>query len=65
MFRLFLRAASVFALLFLLATAAAFAQGVTGSFTGAVKDPSGALIPSASVKVRSVDSGREWENVTK
>jgi hypothetical protein len=48
----------------LLTTTAAFGQGVTGSFTGAVKDPSGAVIPAASVKVRSVESGREWQNVT-
>src|SRR6185295_233376 len=41
---------------------ALFAQGVTGSFTGTVKDSSGAVVPNALVKVRSVDSGREWQN---
>ena len=39
-----------------------FGQGVTGSFTGTVKDSSGAVVPNALVKVRSVDSGREWQN---
>src|SRR5262249_9502224 len=34
------------------------------SFTGAVKDSSGAMVPSAAVKVRSLDTGREWQGVT-
>src|SRR5205085_11809541 len=48
----------------LIVSFAIFAQGVTGSFTGAVKDISGAMVPNVSVKVRSVDSGREWQSTT-
>src|SRR5215510_16096429 len=48
--------------LLLAISSALFAQGVTGSFTGSVKDSSGAVVPNALVKVRSVDSGREWQN---
>ena len=59
-----LRSVSVCASLWLLSTFIVFGQGVTGSFTGAVKDTSGANVPAAAVKVRSVDSGREWQNVT-
>src|SRR3954471_21414021 len=58
------RSVSICGSLWLLATTVAFGQGVTGSFTGAVKDPSGAVVPAAALKVRSVDSGREWQNVT-
>src|SRR5947208_16134607 len=57
-----LRTLPVPALVCLIASVAAFGQGVTGSFTGTVKDSSGAIVPNASVKVRSVDSGREWHN---
>src|SRR6185436_971513 len=60
---MFRQAVRFLALSFLLASVQAFAQGVTGSFTGAVKDSSGAIVPSAVVKVRSVDSGREWQSV--
>jgi hypothetical protein len=41
----------------------AWAQGVTGSFTGTVRDGSGAVVPNAAVKVRSVNSGREWQSL--
>ena len=58
----FLRMLPVLASLCLIASVAGFGQGVTGSFTGTVKDSSGAIVPNASVKVRSVDSGREWQN---
>src|SRR5262245_19963391 len=51
-----------YVLLFASVSSALFAQGVTGSFTGSVKDSSGAVVPNALVKVRSVDSGREWQN---
>src|SRR5215475_10086375 len=47
----------------LLLSSIAFPQGVTGSFTGTVKDSSGAIVPNAVVKVHSVDSGREWQSV--
>jgi hypothetical protein len=57
------QSARFFALAVLLASGNAFAQGVTGSFTGAVKDSSGAILPNALVKVRSVDSGREWQSL--
>src|SRR5438067_1204574 len=57
-----LRTLPVPALVWLIASVAVFGQGVTGSFTGTVKDSSGAIVPNASVKVRSVDSGREWQN---
>src|SRR5438552_2138202 len=56
------RTVAALALLYLIGSAALFAQGVTGSFTGTVKDSSGAVVPNASVKVRSADSGREWQN---
>ena len=57
------QSARFLALAVLLASGNAFAQGVTGSFTGAVKDSSGAIVPNALVKVRSVDSGREWKSI--
>ena len=57
------RSARFLALAVLLVSGNAFAQGVTGSFTGAVKDSSGAILPNALVKVRSVDSGRAWQSL--
>ena len=57
------QSARFLALAVLLVSGNAFAQGVTGSFTGAVKDSSGAIVPNALVKVRSVDSGREWKSI--
>jgi hypothetical protein len=45
----FLRTAPVLASLCLIASVAGFGQGVTGSFTGTVKDSSGAIVPNASV----------------
>src|SRR5207237_1127209 len=57
------RSARLLALAVLLVSGNAFAQGVTGSFTGAVKDSSGAIVPNALVKARSVDSGREWQSI--
>ena len=52
------------ALMSLVTCLAILAQGVTGSFTGSVKDSSGALVANASVKVRSIDSGREWQSAS-
>ena len=64
MFRLFLRTASVCALLFLLATAAAFAPGRHGQFHGRRERSVRRADPQRLGKVRSVDSGREWQNVS-
>jgi Carboxypeptidase regulatory-like domain len=56
--RLFL----VFAFLSLAQHAAS--QGTSGSFTGAVSDSTGAVIPAAAVTATSVDSGRTWRTQT-
>ena len=37
----------------------AFAQTETGQILGKVTDPSGALVPNASIAVKSIDTGRE------
>src|SRR4051812_1958342 len=47
------------------AAPAAFAQGgVTTTLSGTVADPSGALIPGASVTVKRADTGSSTETVT-
>jgi hypothetical protein len=46
-----------FALILLLGATAAFAQVVTGTIQGVVSDPSGAVVPGASVKVRNTATG--------
>src|SRR5215475_9354584 len=43
---------------------AAFAQNETGTLTGTVKDPQGAVVAGANVIVKSVDSGTERRSVT-
>jgi hypothetical protein len=59
-----IRGAFACVLLALAAAGAVFAQGVSGSITGALKDTSGAVIPNSSVTARSVESGREWQTRT-
>src|SRR3712207_5261080 len=39
--------------------AAAFAQTVTGTLQGTVKDPNGAVVPGATVAIRNVETGQE------
>ncbi|HEX8560414.1 MAG TPA: carboxypeptidase regulatory-like domain-containing protein [Pyrinomonadaceae bacterium] len=39
--------------------AAAFAQTVTGTLQGTVKDPNGAVVPGAAVAIRNVETGQE------
>src|SRR5687768_12736062 len=38
--------------------AAAFAQTVTGTMQGTVKDPNGAVVPGATVSIRNVETGQ-------
>jgi hypothetical protein len=38
---------------------AVFAQTVTGTLQGAVKDPNGAVLPGATVHIRNVETGQE------
>src|SRR5260370_20868410 len=56
----FIRAALVFAL----ACLALFAQSDLGSITGFVKDPSGSVIPNATVTVRNEATGTERKATT-
>src|ERR1700704_2769766 len=56
----FIRAALVFAL----ACLALFAQSDLGSITGFVKDPTGAVIPNATVTVRNEATGSERKATT-
>lgn len=44
--------------------AAAFAQTVTGTLQGTVKDPNGAVVPGANVAIRNVETGQERTLVT-
>ena len=53
-----------FALALLACIPAAIAQTVTGSITGAVTDPSGAVIPGAHVAARNLDTGVETSATT-
>jgi hypothetical protein len=39
--------------------AAVFAQTVTGTLQGTVKDPNGAVVPGAGVSIRNVETGQE------
>src|SRR5919204_1059669 len=41
----------------LLTTVAAWGQEITGSITGFVKDPTGAIVPNATVVVRNLATG--------
>ncbi len=40
-------------------SAVAFAQTVTGTLQGTVKDPNGAVLPGATVAIRNVETGQE------
>lgn len=51
-------------LLLLLVTTAAFSQEITGSITGFVKDPSGAVVPNAMVTVRNLGTGDQRQVTT-
>src|ERR1700754_958314 len=42
----------------------AFAQNETGTLTGTVKDPQGAVVADATVIVKSIDNGAERRSVT-
>ncbi|HKC65537.1 MAG TPA: carboxypeptidase-like regulatory domain-containing protein, partial [Pyrinomonadaceae bacterium] len=55
--KIFLCALSAFLTLALFACAA-IAQTETGQITGKVTDPTGAIVPGATVSVKSVDTGR-------
>jgi hypothetical protein len=46
------------------ASSALFAQGSTGSIFGTVTDPSGALVPGATIKVKWLGGGWEREMIT-
>ncbi len=51
-------------LLVLLAVATAFGQGTTGTLSGVVKDPQGAVVPGAKVVVKNTDTGAETTTTT-
>src|SRR5579871_2882680 len=46
-----------FAAVFLICTAAAFAQGAGGTITGTVSDTTGAVIPNANIQVTNSATG--------
>ncbi|MCU1326189.1 MAG: hypothetical protein JWN34_1559 [Bryobacterales bacterium] len=48
----------------LLATATAFAQSDRGTITGTVTDPSGAIIPTATIKATNTETGAKYETTT-
>ena len=50
--------------LFLVTVALVFAQGERGSITGTVADPSGAVVGSAPIKARQIESGAIYETST-
>src|SRR4051812_36812445 len=50
--------------LLLLFVAGCFAQGVTGTITGVVKDPTGAVIPGAAVTAHNVGTGADSRATT-
>jgi hypothetical protein len=49
---------SVFILAFALAL---YSQGANGSFTGTIRDSSGAIVPGANVTVTNADTGTIWQ----
>ena len=57
MTRNFLKALFGFMLIALMSVCSASAQTVTGSITGSITDPSGAVIPNAHVVAHNLDTG--------
>src|SRR5215203_6129396 len=53
------RIAALAACFLCLCAAPSFAQTVTGTLQGTVKDPNGAVLPGATVLVRNVETGQE------
>ena len=51
-------------LLLLFSCASAWAQKDTGAIAGTVKDPSGAVVAGAKVRVTDIDRGTEIDTVT-
>ena len=45
---------------FLLCAAAAFGQGDRGTITGTISDPTGAVVPSATIQVKNTDTGAAY-----
>jgi hypothetical protein len=45
---------------YLICTAAAFAQGDRGTITGTITDPTGAVVPNATVAVKNSDTGANY-----
>ena len=50
--------------LFLMTLVVAFAQTDRGTITGTITDPTGAVIPGATLHARNVDTGAEYDTVT-
>ena len=50
--------------LFLITLVLAFAQNDRGTITGTVTDPTGAVIPGATLHARNLDTGAEYDTVT-
>src|ERR1700727_263974 len=56
-----LRIAGVFAGIFFICAAAAFAQGDRGTITGTVTDPTGAVIPNANIQLTNTDTAATYQ----
>lgn len=59
-----LRSVAAGVLVFIATAAALFAQTITGSITGNVTDPGGAVIPNATVVAKNVATGVETRTIT-
>src|SRR5207244_6544352 len=44
----------------LILTSAIYGQGASGSFTGTIRDSTGALVPGAVITVTNADTGTAW-----
>src|SRR6266496_2211262 len=55
---------AVMALVFSTITSRVEAQGTGASITGTLQDATGAMVPAATVKASSVESGRAWSTVS-